>query len=377
MKRVSASEAVAVTTLVIAAIVGSLVVVVLATRWGPNEAIAVTLLLSVGVLFSLWLSANPRQAAISGLVFGVLCVNAIPRDAIPAPGVFMGLRLCFTLLALFVGARRISRCSGRIKRNPYLVLLIAYTLVVLLWLVKSPDQAYGTQKSAEFIMSATIPVVAFAGLGPYDENDCRIISMTLTAWAIVAAMSLLAMGDTSLHRSIRSEGENAIMVARVMGLGVVTHVGVIAAGLRKRIGNYVVQLSMLGVMLAGMIATGSRGPLLAAILSITILLMLLLSARDAKWRGLLRVLASLGVLLVLGMLLPIEWNQMGGYSRLLAYFVHDASAPQDLTRRYFYAAALQGAYESKFVGLGTGGFASFIGVEGRMFPHNLFLEVLA
>ena len=36
---------------------------------------------------------------------------------------------------------------------------------------------------------------------------------------------------------------------------------------------------------------------------------------------------------------------------------------KDSARRYLFMAALQGVSESRFMGLGTGGFASFLGVE--------------
>jgi O-antigen ligase len=68
---------------------------------------------------------------------------------------------------------------------------------------------------------------------------------------------------------------------------------------------------------------------------------------------------------------------MGGYTRLFGYLTRDVLAPKDSARRYLFMAALQGVSESRFMGLGTGGFASFLGVEYRQYPHNLLLEVLA
>ncbi|NLB74816.1 MAG: hypothetical protein GX795_12495, partial [Firmicutes bacterium] len=300
MKHTVGFAAVVTAMMVIALIVGgAYMVVVLATRHEPIETIGVTFLLGLGVLFSLWLIITPRQATISGLVFGVLCVGAIPRHIIPFSGAFMGLRLCFVSLALLMSIRKFSRCHVRSKRNPYAILLVFYTLIVLLWLPKSPAFTYGIQKTVEFILNATVPMLAFAGLGPYDENDCKVIATTLIVWAIVAAVSLLVVGNIGSYRSVRSEGENAIMTARVIGLGAVSQVGVIVSGSRKRIGACVAQLAILGVTIAAMIATRSRGPFLALILIIIVVLMLS-RQYDGRWRGFWRILAYFGGLLILG-----------------------------------------------------------------------------
>ncbi len=80
MKHTVGFAAVVTAMMVIALIVGgAYMVVVLATRHEPIETIGVTFFYwGLGVLFSLWLIITPRQATISGLVFGVLVCRCNP-----------------------------------------------------------------------------------------------------------------------------------------------------------------------------------------------------------------------------------------------------------------------------------------------------------
>jgi O-antigen ligase len=193
------------------------------------------------------------------------------------------------------------------------------------------------------------------------------MAIALLAWSGVQETARYGLGDES----------NPITIARVIGLGATLLL--LLAFLQPAIGLARFLLCALtGIfMLFVLSLTGSRGPLVAAVLA-TLIAFLLLGAGTGKR---LRTVLALGVLAVLILsivtLLPIEILGFPGIERIIDRFDTFGQNASDRARLSFFQTAWDGFLASSGLGVGTGDYATLRGVEGAAYPHNLLLEVAA
>src|SRR5205807_1750029 len=115
-------------------------------------------------------------------------------------------------------------------------------------------------------------------------------------------------------------------------------------------------------------AAGSRGPMLAFVFGLGVLLAL--TAVDRRARRRLASVAALFLLAAIIVPLVLPGSAIG---RSLSVIIGSASGLSSNGRSDIWAVAITTFSHHLVLGLGTGGFASLLG--GLNYPHNIFLEM--
>jgi len=307
---------------------------------------------------------------------------------------------------------------------------IAAGLCLVLWagLAVSPAPYYGSMKLKSFLLAAIVAYAAGAGLGALWARDRRQIDRFLRAALVLGGCVVLAgvlvmagveipllrgeIGPQSGPRALRMGwlGTNLIWLARVLALWIV----LLFWAMRRRLVHPVWVLVGTAVGLMLMLRTGSRGPLIALMAGPAALLFLpdraaeiaggTASAATAAVRrtssrlGFSRRLLGWGLAALLAaailiLLLPAETQSAllaavarGPVGELLrgagwGQEVLGASVgqrdPSSNFRLYLAERSLALLRAGLPWGHGTGAFpAVLFGRDMRLYPHNLFAELL-
>jgi O-antigen ligase len=117
-----------------------------------------------------------------------------------------------------------------------------------------------------------------------------------------------------------------------------------------------------------MIAAGSRGPMLAFVFGLGVLVAL--TAVDPRARRRLALVATVFLLAAIIVPLVVPGSAIG---RSLSVIIGSASGLSSNGRSDLWALAITTFSQHLAFGLGTGGFASLL--QGLNYPHNILLEV--
>jgi O-antigen ligase len=205
------------------------------------------------------------------------------------------------------------------------------------------------------------------------SGERRIIAVALVWASAGAALSIFTFGDLLEVRATVGS-ENPITFARAIGIGaVVAALLVLDRDLPRLDWRRLGSLMLLPLLVAAMAVTGSRGPLLAGAVAVA----LSASIWAFRTRRPFAFVASLVLLVVLAISLPMvfEGTRVVGPERLSVYLQDTGANSSDSIRLSDWSMAWDGTKESGGLGLGTGDFASLIGRTGRVYPHNVVLEV--
>lgn len=224
-------------------------------------------------------------------------------------------------------------------------------------LITGPSNDYGIEKATTFFTLTLLGTLVAALVR--DKGDLRTLAKT---WAFVAT-GLAVFALVGFTGGDRASGfaSSPIWLGRAFATG-----GLAAMWLAWQSPKQRKLYALLSVfLLVGIVATGSRGPLIGFALGALALAL-------AHGRFSLRRVAGLGAAAALGIVaiqaLPIFQN-----SRLLSS-ASDTSQSSSL-RETFWSATIKIIHERPG-GVGIGNWAEVaIPPAGFMYPHNLFLEI--
>jgi O-antigen ligase len=327
--------------------------------------------------FSILLFHNLRQAILAGLVFTTLSLGSLPWPLVPVSGVALATQIGFMILAFsWLLMREDSALAISYAVNPYTLLLFVFGIVLVAYLLVSDNPSYGLSKTIWFLVKGFLPVLALGCLAPFDKEDARLILFTILIGSLLMALSLLSWsGAQQTERFGLGDDSSPISIARVIGQGATLLL--LLAFLKPGISLVMFSLyALVGVFLLFTLSlTGSRGPLVAALLAT--LAGFLLLGRGLGTR--LKTILALGVVAILVLaivaLLRIEFLDYPGIERILDRFDTFGQNASDRARLHFSQIAWDGFLASSGLGVGTGGYATLRGIEGRAYPHNIILEV--
>jgi hypothetical protein len=337
---------------------------------------------------------------------------------IPAKGewgdlLFYALRVLL-LVGLVVAGRRAGLSAGsllgpvlRDRRTIVLLFLCVWLWIGTLW---TPAPRYGQEKALGFTLVVPLLFSGAALLWPaYDRERAldRWLRVGLIAGAAMALIGLAASLGFNLEQAgngvadseppssrLQWLGTSPIWLARALSIWLIL---ALWAATRRRLP--VALAAAVGIVaLTLMSLTGSRGPLLALMLS-PLGLLLLPRGPNRAVRSRRRVVVTLAVLAacLLAILLLVSPEQRArvgtAFLRVPAGTVLATSSPGanglgDVTglvgsdpssrlRGAFLTRAKEALTTGLPWGLGTGGFAvAFTGVDYRLYPHNMIAEVL-
>lgn len=305
----------------------------------------------------------PRKGQVlDTLLAGALAVFAVGNLALPkASQTILGLDyllLASAVIAIVVVVRLKRLLDQRYTWGVVLVISIS-ALPGLLML--APTE-YGTEKSQALIL------LLMVALAPASFRNSR--KGTRLTLIIVSSASLLFAAFLLVYSTVTSSGRvsvlslNPVGAARMTGIFVVTGLAVVVAShLRSHLRLAVLAGAVLCAIAT--LITGSRGPVLSIIVSLTVVVALTLRTRHIHFRALAFGLGTM----MLAMIFVFESN-MAGIARVL-----DGG---DSGRSGIYSFTLDQAVANP-EGAGWGGFAGIAWRWGsqsdRIYPHNLLLEV--
>ena len=331
----------------------------------------------VVLVFFMLLLRDLRRAILAGLIFSTLTLGALPWRLFPVDGIALAVQTIFLVLAFsWLFMRKDTALALSYMVNPYTLLLLVLGIVLVAFLLVSDNLSYGLTTTLWFLVKGFLPVVALGCLAPLDKADFRLIVLTIVCGGLLMAVALLAWsGVQQTERFGLGDDSNPITIARVIGLGATLLL--LLAFLKPGIKLAEFSLySLTGLfMLFALGLTGSRGPLVAAVLSVLTGFLLMGAGFGKRLRTILILALAAVLLIAIVALLPVNIPSFPGIERIIDRFDTIGQNPSDRTRLEFFRTAWDGFVTSSGLGLGTGDYATLRGIEGAAYPHNVVLEV--
>lgn len=209
------------------------------------------------------------------------------------------------------------------------------------------------------------------------RSDLRTLLKAVTVIALLIALdaaSILAQefGNWNEAARLTASGSNTIALGRMCGLGIVA--ALVFRG-RKPWIQVTIQVLALVVLVPVMFASGSRGPLLAIVITAAVMFGLFHARSLKHWL----VLILLGVVFVGGLVAGSFLAPEQSRGRIQMFFgsgaFEDTRANASVaTRTKAIRLAVDTIVETPF-GLGWGGYAGIAQGLDVTYPHNLLLEL--
>jgi O-antigen ligase len=314
------------------------------------------LLAAKSVVFPLALSGVPA------LVVGFLGQNPFP------PGFVFFFITGWLLLGLALAIAREPSLPAvlRSARAPILITLV----LSLLLLTRLQPGTYPMEKIQLFLASA--PLVLVAGLLVARRSD--LFRLYLVVWLLVAIAHglLLLKGlvggevyDYSSDRVTTSEETNPINAGRQAAYGILiaTFFVLTARSAAERVLGFV----GLPVLAIALLASGSRGPVLALALASVLLIVLMPGSREKRKRLLSMVAAAAATFVLVPSVVPGD-----AIERATSILTGSDAGLSSNGRTELWGKAWEMFVEHPLVGAGTGAFARVDPVQ--LYPHNILLE---
>ncbi len=319
---------------------------------------------------------NLKEAILAGFIFTQFSLGALPWEIIPLDGIAFATQLFFIFFTVIYFIKR-KYVSLTFIQNKYTISIMLLASLVIFYLYLSDNTLYGISKTIFFILKGVLPVFALGMLYPYNEKDKQLILKVIIIGSFLMAIKLYAFGDTFAERATVSDQASSISVARTIGFGSTILLGYLLLKPKLSFINVLIGLGFLVVCFFAVLITGTRGPLLSIFFA-SFLIILLFSTKGIR----LKIIAKLLImLLMIGIGINVFQSDkikdsFYGINRIIYYTTTIGKNTSDRGRIERYNVALNGIFETGGLGVGTGGFATLYGVEGRDYPHNIFLEIM-
>lgn len=252
--------------------------------------------------------------------------------------------------------RSLARHGAVARRTLFLALVIVLVVAVRVF-YDPPVTTYGHEKWVNFGTTTLATMAAAAAVSPP-----RVIRAMAMWWIVVGvALAALAVTDPGAASGrAQVEGSNPVWLGRAIAASMVVAFWMGVSGTWRwwRV------VAVVPVLAVGLLATGSRGPAVAALVGITVLLLAPTARRSRQtlW------LALLGAgCLVIAPTIPAVANSRFGR------FIADGDVGGE-TRSVMWAESLRVIPDLPF-GAGIGGWSQATGITSHAWPHNVFLEV--
>lgn len=308
-----------------------------------------------GITFALFLTAGFYKAEAS---------IYLPR--------FIDLTVLFGVLTVLGIAIRICRNKFRIPRipNKFLLPYIGLVLMMIASLFYTGAPNYGTDKLLRFSILTTFatfgPMFLFTNLDQFKRFSYTLIIVSI-AGVIDACIESTGMFHTAF-------GSNYIALGRISGLAslLAAYYFFTASSPMKKLFWVTVAL----VNLFGLLYSGARGPVVALIGTLGVILLL-----SVKWKlkkATVRIIKGMGVLiLVIGLLVVIYPNEFSTLRRRMEFILPGGGLGRSaIVRLQLYNEAVSAIMAAPLIGQGIGGFSKYaLGIDARAYPHDIILEI--
>lgn len=253
------------------------------------------------------------------------------------------------------------------------VLFLCYAAVSMLW---SPSSEYATFKLLRLASVGLLLVVAPAILFGSRDRFHRLFGFSVYASSFVAILLIAGYLLPQYPRAFQLIGAKSHLApGRNIGFGaLVATFYLLSSGRDPRRYTYAF---LVGVMVVGLTVSESRGPLIAAMLTMGVLVVLTLYVeRGEKLRAFAFVLAS-GLGLAFLVVLHSVGVSIPTFDRIIPLLQGEVDTSNANRLEFLYNGYLLWL-QSPVFGNGFGSYGVwFFGVDVRGFPHNIVLEILA
>lgn len=318
-----------------------------------------------------------RIPVLSALLFVAISLNAIPWDVfqfdVKQIGVKIEAAVLVSAIAYSVWEKGARAFAGLL--NPYLFLCLGLGVMMAVYLNVSEFIPYGVEKTVLFFFKCIGPVIVLCMLAPFSQRDYLTIALTLIFSAFLLGINSLEHTDVMLSRAGEEMNLGSITIARIIGMGLFLIVVTFRQKSFKAFIGLPISAVSAGLLIYLFIPTGSRGPLASAILA-SIPVLFFRTGNSRFQRVAVPCVALFFFLIGFSYFQHTELADSLGFNRLLYIFQDQQLGTSELARLSLQDAAIDGFISSHGLGLGTGGYASYLGVE-REWPHNMPLEILS
>lgn len=281
------------------------------------------------------------------ILFGSLSEQVGGRD---------GLLVPVALAVVGLGVAGTVASDARVVSRALLLVVAIGGVVALSAFMNPPGLGYGQEKWESFRVTTVLTMAgAVAMFKP------RVLS-ALAFWIVIVGLLLAVqagLGPTSTGGRAQVDDANPVWLARAIAASVVALVW-FGASRRWRWWRVIV---LVPILVAGLLATGSRGPAIAALAGSLAVLLAPTDRRSGRVVG----VVGIGVLAaVLAPLIPAVANSRMG--RFIAQ-----GDPGEEARSQLWRTSLRAIPDHPF-GAGLGEWSAVTNSSFR-YPHNIFLEV--
>lgn len=243
------------------------------------------------------------------------------------------------------------------KFHPIIVVPLFFAALALTALSIAPETEYGEDKLQKWLTITLLSAMAASLL-----RDRRSVQTFAVVW--ITAASGLAVVTLLGFDGSRADafGANPIWLARALASGIL-----IAIWLWwKKFASAWMLFGVIALLAAGLVASGSRGPVLGVIAGVVILA--LFAGNGRVWRIALILAGGAGAIWAVQVLPFFSGSR---FETLLS-----GGPADDAVRTYYWGISRQ--IIAKYPdGVGFGNWNAFAGNPRHLWPHNLFLEIFA
>jgi O-antigen ligase len=333
-----------------------------------QPTIGLALIAVVIVIWLAWKSvAYPLAlAGIPTIIEAIVGYNPLPKG-----GVTFIFAAWIGVAVMFAVMRRTHQPAIRTLMSAPVLLSFVLLGVMILRLGPSPGEAYGSTKVQLYIADNLVFMVGAIFVGASRSGLRLALSILLIIAACGAILLVFKLLSGGLHATFDSRfslsaDEYPIYLGRESADGIILAIYVVLAA--TRLWARMAAVAVLPLLFVALIASGSRGPVVAFVVGLIVFFGLIATSREARRRLLLVGAGLLGAAVVVPLALPSS-----SIGRAISTLLGSGAGLSSNGRSELWAKAFAGFAKHPLFGLGTGGFASLN--PTLPYPHNLLLEM--
>lgn len=300
----------------------------------------------------------------------------------PVTSTLIGFNLyhpSLVILSLFVVYQLFSSSTRKLSASFAIVMVLwavflLYAAISMFW---SPSSNYAMSKFFRLATICSLLLIVPTVLFPDTKNIYNFFKFSIYASVAVSVAIILGYLSPAYPRPYELLGSlSHLAPGRIMGFGIIVTTYYVLSSRRKS--RRVTYGFMLGFLLLGILVSGSRGPLIAAMGStVTLIFLVLYVKRRQKRRAFLFLLASFTAIVSL-FVLHLAFNvTIPNFDRIIPLLQGEFD-PSNERRLRFYREGVLLWLESPLIGSGFGSYGVWIhGADVEEYPHNFVLEILS
>jgi O-antigen ligase len=304
-------------------------------------------------------------AGIPTIVEAIVGSNPLPKGAVTFIfAAWIGLAIVFAAM------RRTHQRAIQALVSAPVLLSLALLGVMVLRLGPSAAQAYGSNKVQLYVANNLVFLVGAIFVGTRRGDLRLLLSILLVVASGESLLLMYKLLSGSLHTTFEgrfalSAQEYPIYLGRNSADGLI--VAIYAVLTATRAWTRMAAVAVLPLLTVGLLAAGSRGPVVAFLVGAVVLVALTSTRGRAQQRLLLAGGGLLGAAIVVPLVLPSS-----AIGRAVSALLGGTSGLSTNGRAELWSQAFTSFSQHPFLGVGTGGFSAINPVG--LYPHNILLE---